>query len=82
MTPEFMQADMRAFRMPVGFDLAINLFTSFGYFEEEADDRKVLANVLASLNSGGAYVMDMMGKEILARSFQERDWRDSGHPIT
>lgn len=73
-TPAFVQCDMRDFRMAEGFDLAINLFTSFGYFEDPADDDKVLSNVFASLKPGGAFVMDMMGKEILAKCFQERDW--------
>ncbi|MEA3403954.1 MAG: class I SAM-dependent methyltransferase [Armatimonadota bacterium] len=29
--------DMRRYRQPAAFDAAINLFTSFGYFEDEAE---------------------------------------------
>jgi SAM-dependent methyltransferase len=71
---EWVQADMREFKRPETFDAAINLFTSFGYFEEIEDDRRVLSNLLASLKPGGRLVMDMMGKEIMARIFQPRDW--------
>lgn len=71
---EFVQADMREFDRPDAFDLAVNLSTSFGYFEDQADDRRVLRNFLESLRPGGALVMDLMGKEVLARIFRPHDW--------
>lgn len=74
---EFVHADMRDFRRPQAFDGAVNLFTSFGYFEDPDDDFQVVQNLCASLKPGGRLVMEMMGKEILARIFRERDWRES-----
>jgi len=71
---EFVQEDMRRFVRPGAFDAAINLFTSFGYFEDPADDLQVAKNLYASLKPGGKLVIEMMGKEVLARIFQERDW--------
>lgn len=71
---EWVQADMREFKTPGTFDAAINLFTAFGYFEEKAEDRRVLENLLASLKPNGKLVIDLMGKEVLARIFQARDW--------
>ena len=47
------------------------MFTSFGYFEEENDDLKVLGNVHRSLNPDGVLVMDLAGKEWIAENFQE-----------
>lgn len=73
---EFVQADMREFQREDTFELAVNLFTSFGYFEDEADDRTVLENFYASLRPGGTLVMDLMGKEVMARIFQARDWHE------
>jgi SAM-dependent methyltransferase len=73
---EFVQKDMREFRKPRTFDLAVNLLTSFGFFEDQRDDEKVAKNILASLKDGGAFVIEMMGKEILARIFRERDWQE------
>ncbi len=70
------QADMRAFVQPESFDAAINLYTSFGYFEEPLDDLRVASNLCASLRPGGKLVMEMMGKEVLARIFQARDWQE------
>jgi SAM-dependent methyltransferase len=73
---EFVQEDMRAFVRAEAFDAVINYFTSFGYFDDEEDQRTVLTNAYESLRPGGALLMDMMGKEILARVFTERDWRE------
>src|SRR5438309_10412659 len=69
---EFVQEDMRQFCRPETFDITLNLFTSFGYFESPAEDRRVLVNVHKSLKSGGRLVLDLMGKEIIARVFRER----------
>lgn len=67
---EFVQCDMRAFVRQGSYDLAVNLFTSFGYFDDHEDNLEVLRNVCDSLKQGGALVMDLMGKEVLARIFQ------------
>jgi SAM-dependent methyltransferase len=71
---EFVQDDMRTFRRPVAFDGAINLLTSFGYFEDIEEDRRVLRNIRESLRPGGRLVIDLMGKEVLARIFTSKDW--------
>lgn len=73
---EFVQADMGEFSRPNGFDVALNLYTSFGYFEDAEDDRRVMKNLYRSLKRGGSLIMEMMGKEIIARIFQERTWRE------
>ncbi len=75
-TAEFIEADMRAFCREAAFDGAINLFTSFGYFEDPEEDYRVLLNLCRSLKPGGAVVCEMVGKENLARTFQARDWRE------
>jgi SAM-dependent methyltransferase len=71
---ELVQEDMRTFCRPGAFDCAINLYTSFGYFEDPEDDRKVARNLAESLRPGGALVMDLMPKEVMARTFERRFW--------
>lgn len=66
---EWVEQDMREFIRPAAFDLALNVFTSFGYFEDEAENRRVLENIFASLKPGGAFVFDHLGKELLAAKF-------------
>ena len=73
---EFVHEDMRAFCRPDTFDAAINLFTSFGFFVDPQEDRRVVENVCRSLKPSGVLVMDMNGKETLARIFRERDWHE------
>jgi SAM-dependent methyltransferase len=73
---ELLEGDMRAFVRPESFDLAVSLFTSFGYFRDPSDDRRVIENVARSLRPGGAFVIDVVGKEVLARIFQPRDWHE------
>jgi SAM-dependent methyltransferase len=68
---EFVQEDMSHFIRPDAFDLAISMYTSFGYFDDKETDMTVLRNILASLKPGGVFVIDMMGKELLARIFEE-----------
>ncbi len=61
---------MREFVRPDAFDLVINVFTSFGYFDDKGEDVHVLRNVHRSLRPGGTLVMDVLGKEYLAKVFQ------------
>ncbi len=73
---EFIREDMREFLRPESFDAAISMFTSFGYFEDSEDDKKVVFNVFQSLRSGGQFLIDTHGKETLARIFREGDWSE------
>ena len=66
---EWVREDMRQFARPEAFDLVINMFTAFGYFDDKEDDLKVLRNIYTSLKKGGAFVIDILGKEGLAGHF-------------
>jgi SAM-dependent methyltransferase len=67
---EWVQEDMRNFIRPNVFDLVLIMFTSFGFFDDKNDDIKVLKNIYKSLSKGGACLIDIMGKERLARILQ------------
>jgi SAM-dependent methyltransferase len=67
---EWIKEDMRSFVRPATFDLACNLFTSFGYFKDEQDDLRVLRNIHQSLKERGVLVIEVVGKERLARTWQ------------
>lgn len=62
-----LRADMRDFVEPDAFHLAISMYTSFGFFADDDDDMQVLRNVLTSLVPGGQLVLDLYGKENIAR---------------
>ena len=68
-TVSFLHADVREFEMPGAFDLAINLYTSFGYFADPAEDLAALRRLRGALKEGGALVIETTGKETAARDF-------------
>jgi len=75
---EWVHADMRRFVRPNAFDLTLSMFTSFGYFSQEQDNLQVLRNVWKSLKPGGCFLLDVMGKEIMARRWEGLVFHESG----
>ena len=67
---EWLRDDMRHFVRPGAYDLVLNLGTSFGYFDDPQDDRRVLQHIFRSLKPHGVYLIDMLGKEAVAKTFQ------------
>jgi len=66
---EWIQDDMRTFWRKNSYDLALSMFTSFGYFQTRNEDAVVLRNIFTSLRPGGSLLIELMGKETLARVF-------------
>lgn len=65
----FVQCDMRELDAVDGhFDLVVNLWTSFGYFDEETN-RAVLAGMRERVADGGALVVEMSNKEGVLADF-------------
>ncbi|HEU5169744.1 MAG TPA: methyltransferase domain-containing protein [Gemmatimonadales bacterium] len=59
-----LRADLR--RLPIrpgSIDLAVNLFTSFGYFEGDDEHAAALAGVSATLRPGGWFVLDFLNAD-------------------
>ncbi len=66
---EYLLKDVREFRRPLSFDVATNLYISFGYFDDPADDVLFLRNARDSLVPGGVFIVETLGKETAARDF-------------
>jgi SAM-dependent methyltransferase len=78
---DVVHADMRSFRRDNSFDLAVCLWSSFGYFEAPEDDRKVLTNIFNSLRDNGQFIIDTVGKEYMLRQLEPvhvREFDDGG----
>jgi SAM-dependent methyltransferase len=73
---ELVEADMLYFVRPAAFDLALSLFTSFGYFETRGQDLQVLRNIRASLKPGGVFLIDVMSKEYICGHPMPTRWED------
>ena len=65
---QFICHDMRL-PLPVrGFDLVMNLFTSFGYFDNAEEDAMVVENWCKSLKPGGCLIIDFLNAEHVRNS--------------
>lgn len=73
----FHQADIRTFDPPRDCDLAINIFTSFGYFESDRADAVLLAKAAESLRPGGRFILDVLNREAAIAGFKPREKRGS-----
>lgn len=74
----FKQADMRNVYANEEFDLAVNLFSSFGYFEDDNEDKKVLSNMYKALKKGGILVLDYMNPEKIIKDMKSKEIIDKG----
>jgi SAM-dependent methyltransferase len=63
------RADMRTLPIrPGSMDLTANLFTSFGYFENDDEHAAVLHEMVATLRPGGWLVIDFLNPDAVQRS--------------
>ena len=70
----FVVGDMRCLTFKNEFDAAINLWTSFGYFEKYSDDVKVLKGVARALKPGGLFLIDLIDFAWIKMNGQPRRW--------
>lgn len=68
---EFLIKDMRDFNFNRSFDLAVNLFTSFGYFEKDEENFLIFKNASLSLKKNGWFVFDFLNGEYLKRNLKK-----------
>ena len=80
---QFMEGDMRNFSLEQAgdvapFDIALSLFTSFGYFDDAKDNARVIANFHRLLAPGGILVLDFLNTTLAKAHMitQERIQRD------
>ena len=72
---DFVQGDMRELPYRATFDAAVNMFSSFGYFESAEDDRAVLGGVARALRRRGKFLMERFNRESLAYELPLQGWR-------
>jgi SAM-dependent methyltransferase len=73
---DFIASDMRAIEFNGEFDLGVQLFTSFGYFESESDDLLVLRHMRHSLRHGGYYALDLINEQWLRENLVAHSVRE------
>ena len=69
--------DMREIPYEAEFDAVVNMFTAFGYFDDESDDRRVLGGIAGALKPGGRVLLDLLNRDWVAANYIESEWRRS-----
>jgi SAM-dependent methyltransferase len=70
------RADMRALPIrPGSMDLTVNLFTSFGYFERDAEHTAALHEMVATLRPQGWFVIDFLNPAAVRARLVPRETR-------
>lgn len=75
------RGDMRRLPWRSQFDACLNLFTAFGYFEEEAENERVLHEVFRALKPGGLFFLDVSNRDYYLLRLWPRAWRRQGRAV-
>ena len=73
---QFVHADMREIPFEGEFDAVINMFTAFGYFDDDMEDQKVLNAIARALKSGGKLLIDLINAPRIVRDFLAQSWEE------
>ena len=77
----FLERDMR--EVPEGtFDLILNLFTSFGYFEQDEENASVIQNAARHLATDGWFVLDFLNSQWVRKHLVAHDERKASNGTT
>jgi len=72
-TLHFYLHDMREVFRTNYFDVVLNLFSSFGYFDSEHDNYRCIKSHSLALKEGGLFILDFLNTALL-RKFEMRDY--------
>jgi SAM-dependent methyltransferase len=70
---DWLRADMFSLPFSDVFDVVFSFFTSFGYFETDEQNLRVLKNVHRSLKTGGRFWFDYLNIEQVLKNLVPRD---------
>lgn len=77
----WLRSDMRELPLAGGFDAVVNLFTSFGYFEEDEEQVKVLREIQRMLRPGGKFIIDFLNPAHVIKSLVPHSLREEGEVL-
>lgn len=70
------RADLRNVCLKRNFDLVVNLFTSFGYFESDDENFAFARGAFGFLNDGGYYVLDYINENFIRNNLVGESFRE------
>lgn len=72
----WIKGDMRQVPFEDEFDIALNLFTAFGYLESDEEDQKALGQIAKALKPGGTFVLDVINRDHVVCSYRDNHWQE------
>lgn len=75
MPVQYMRSDVRKIGFDQEMDAVVNLFTSFGYFSHE-DNERVLARVYQALKPGGYFILDYLNPAYVKENLEPYTYRE------
>ena len=60
------------------FDYALNLFSSFGYFQTDKENENVLRQMVSTVKDGGQIAVNLINRDWLLKVYCPVDWRKDG----
>lgn len=78
---EWVLGDMRQLPWKGQFDACINMFTAFGYFEDDEENQQVLNEVSHVLRPGGKLLLDTSNRDYYLLQMLPTGWRRHGDAV-
>lgn len=77
------RGDVRTFPFQVGtFDVALSLFTSFGYFDDDRENELVLHQIAAVLKPGALFILDLANLDFVRTQPPTSSWEHEGVKVS
>lgn len=76
--PDYVRASMHQLPFSEAFDAVISLYTSFGYFEDPAENRRTIEEASNSLVPGGRFLLDTASPVPLFARPEASKWAEAG----
>ena len=74
----FVRADMRAIPFSNCFDVVVNFFTSFGYFQDAHENAQVAHELARALKPGGRFFIDYLNPDYTEQTLVPESTREEG----
>ena len=75
---ETLHGDMRHIDFDSQFDSGGNLWTSFGYFEKESENKLALKKMFKAIKPGGKFALHVINRDWIMANFNPSDWWQYG----
>ena len=77
----WLRKDMRELPYADEFELVVSLYNAFGYFDEDAENQRVLEGVARSLASGGSFFLDLLCADTMRADLGQLEMERKGYVL-